>query len=293
MEEDVKAVERLAHIIDAACNKNPHNREIIEAFRPIMLECRRLIYEPLTDECDRVDFDEERYKAGAPLIQQHDLFAGAFWEEIVLALIPRIIQGIPIFKDDLERLADYLHAHPRALSENMLAELAGPGERLESWALEIGIGPQALVFATRNAMRVILTRRARAWKDLLEGFAWDRGYCPICGSAPIIACIEEGIPRRWLNCSCCGQAWQFSRVICPACANDNQRSMTYYFVTDTAQESTFTCENCKHYLVTLGKVGDLSEFDAEVSALSLIHLDVLMQEKGYHPMAVSVWNNLD
>lgn len=292
MEESVKEVERLAHIIDTACAKTPHNREIIEAFRPIMLECRRLAVVSQEHGPESANLDEESFKAGIPLLRQNNLLTDAPWEKLALDLIPKIVEGLPALKDDLERFADYVPNHPQALSELMLADAENHAALVDRLASESGVGRESLAFLERYVVRVVLERHTHAWAGLLEGFAWDKGYCPICGGAPMLARIEEGIPRRWLYCSRCAHAWQFSRVICPACGNGNQKTMTYYFVEDAAQESTFTCESCKHYLVTVNKVTELADFDADVAGLSLVHLDVLMQEKGFLPMVDTAWNML-
>lgn len=106
----------------------------------------------------------------------------------------------------------------------------------------------------------------------------------------MIAKVREKIGTRLLLCSQCGHEWTFSRVICPSCENNEQKSMTYFFVEDRKKESAFVCEKCRQYLITVDKVSDMDDFDADVSALSLVHLDVVMQEKGYRPMAECEWN---
>lgn len=283
---------RLARLFEAALNAQHPNRTIIEAFRPVVLEGRRLSATPALAGADVGALDARRFKAGEPLGSQMDLLAGTSWEGLVLALVPAMREGFPALGDDLERLRDYLRQAADALSRIMHAPAAERQADIEQTAARAGIDVQVLGFVLATLERIALAGRAAAWGDRLAGFAWDRGYCPICGGAPMLARIEEGIPRRWLHCCRCGHAWEFSRVICPACANTDQKSMTYFMVEDQ-NESTFTCEHCKHYLITITKIGDLAEFDAEVAALSLVHLDVLMQEQGYRPMALTAWNSLD
>lgn len=289
MEKDREA--RLQHIMDTACERHPHNREIIAAFRPILLACRRLM--PVPPDGKALSLDEKSFQAGIPLIRQNDLLADAPWETLALALMPPIAEGMPALQADIERLPAYLAAHPQVLAKIMRADFQTHTELVTRSAAEAGIAAESLEFVVRTVSNTWLTGQAFAWAELLTGFAWDHGYCPICGTAPMIARIDEGIPRRWLHCARCGHAWEFSRVICPACANTDQKAMTYFFVEDQAEESTFTCDQCRHYLITVNKVGDLAEFDAEIAALSLVHLDVLMQEKSYHPMADTAWNALD
>lgn len=283
---------RLTQLFDDALKAYPHNQAIIEAFRPMVLESRRLSVVPSSEGVEIATLDEERFKAGEPLSSQMDLLAGARWDALSVALIPAISEGLPALKPDLAKLTNYLREHANALAQAMAVPVDKRPAHIEQMSSCAGIDPLTLVFVLQGVERALLAGSARAWADLLEGFAWDKGYCPICGGSPMLARIEEGIPRRWLYCSRCSHAWQFSRVICPACGNDNQRTMTYYFVEDAAKESTFTCESCKHYLITVNKVTELADFDADVAGLSLIHLDVLMQEKGYLPIVETAWNML-
>jgi len=283
---------RLKQLFDEALKAYPHNQAIIEAFRPMVLESRRLSAVPSGEGGEVAALDEERFKAGEPLGSQFDLLAGARWDALSAALIPAVSEGFPSLRDDLEKLTNYLREHTGAIAEVVAVPSDKRPAHIERMSSDAGIDPQTLAFVLHGVERVLLAGCARAWAGLLEGFAWDKGYCPICGGSPMLARIEEGIPRRWLYCSRCAHAWQFSRVICPACGNDDQKTMTYYFVEDAARESTFACESCKHYLITVNKVTELADFDADVAGLSLVHLDVLMQEKGYHPVVDTPWNTL-
>jgi FdhE protein len=43
---------------------------------------------------------------------------------------------------------------------------------------------------------------------------------------------------------------------------------------------------------TLYRAGSLFTRDMDISAISLIHMDMIMQEKSYTPMSICVWNSL-
>jgi FdhE protein len=82
-------------------------------------------------------------------------------------------------------------------------------------------------------------------------------------------------------------------VICPYCEDEAQEGMDFFYVEKRTQESAFSCDKCRRYLVTLNKVSDLSDHDLDVSALSLTHLDVIMQGKGLDPMVSCAWNTFE
>lgn len=274
----------LDSIMDAAVRNNPHSRDIIKAFRPVLIEKARLVSTLEPGETISLVIDEARFNEGVPLGNQSSLFfPDDPWKTVALALIPAVMKGFPALVKDLEKLQGILDSGAMDLGS------ADP-EIMRRDASAHDMDVQALSFVAHMTGRTILEMKARQWGKLLEGFTWDRGYCPVCGSAPMIAKIREGQSARILHCSLCGHEWNFSRVICPSCGNNEQKTMTYFLVADKSQESTFVCEKCKQYLITADRVSDLLPFDAEVCALSLVHLDVMMQEKGYTPMAACEWN---
>jgi FdhE protein len=283
---------RLEDIFDAAIINYPHNQEVIKAFKPVIMKCRSLIETLRIPGNETCTLDEERFKAGESLSRHNDLLVDVPWDSIIKELIPALSEGFASLRDDLNKLDAFILKYSNSFTEVMQGSASEQPAQIEKIAAKAGINPQIIELVFRTAMHIVLAQQAQAWKELIAGFSWDKGSCPICGASPMIASIEEGIPRRWLHCSRCLHAWEFSRVICPACANTDQRAMTYFSVEGSDHDSTFTCEACHSYLITVNKVGDLAQFDAEVAALSLIHLDVLMQEKGYTPMAETAWNVL-
>jgi len=283
----------LEKMIDSAMKNYPHSRDILESFKPVLLEKARLVdgMESKTDLS--LSLDETRFKEGVPLGEQNSLFyPDDPFKDIALSLIPAMIKGFPNLRPDLERLKGLIKKDAFDVRKYLDAPSEDSQGMAQKLSTENGISEQAVTFLAHMAARVVLERRGRDWAELLKDFAWDKGFCPVCGSAPMVARIDEGITKRWLACSQCGTEWTFSRVICPFCNSRNQKTMDYFFIQDKEQESTFVCTQCKHYLITLNKVSELTEFQGEITALSLVHLDVLMQEKGYLPMASTEWNTL-
>jgi len=173
--------------------------------------------------------------------------------------------------------------------------VAHPGEEsktTDGWIKDLKISPSNAVFLMSLIARVLLERRAGEIVEALGELAWDKGYCPVCGEFPAIALIEVEGGKRFLHCSSCGHAWRFTRVICPYCEDDAQQGMDYFYVENKTQESAFICEKCRKYLITLYRAGHLQARDMDISAISLIHLDMIMQGKGYEPMTACAWNVL-
>jgi FdhE protein len=244
---------------------------------------------------DYTSIDQEKLKAGIPVIKQMSLFSpdeSEALKKIVLSLAITVKEGLPAMAEGIDHLCgliqkgklnpgDYFQVYPDA------------GDKvINRWAEELKISEVTGLFLLSFTARVILESRA---KEITAGFGdmlWEKGYCPICGEFPTIALIEEEGGKRFLHCSSCGHDWRFTRVLCPYCENDAKQGMDYFYVEKKTQESAFVCDKCKKYLVTLFRAGSLFARDMDIAAISLIHLDMIMQDKGYEPMTACAWNVL-
>jgi FdhE protein len=285
-------VDTLRRVMDREIEKNPHSRELINAFRPVMIARARLLEKMTLKKTDLSAIDEIRFQGGVPLIRQQQLLSPDDpWEEMAARMIPAMKEGFPGIRDDMDRLlasrekiqglaCDYIGAFPDH-DEGVI----------DRWAADLQAGPEGIALLLRQLIRIILEKRSHDAAERIKDLGWTKGSCPVCGAFPTIALIEEKITRRWLHCSRCSHDWLFSRVICPYCENEAQQGMDFFYVETRAQESAFTCDQCKRYLITLNRVSDLHDHDLDVSAISLVHLDVIMQEKGFTPMTACEWNS--
>ena len=284
-------VEALRGIITREIEKNPHNRELLNAFQPLLIERMRLLKDVKLKKVDLAAIDKTRFLSGVPLIRQQDLLSPDDpWEETAGCLIPALKEGFPGIREDMDRLQSGSEKLSGLVREYRNAFPDHAGEAIERWALDLQMGVQGISLLLRHLTRIFLERRMQAVDEKIKGLEWKKGYCPVCGAFPTIALIEEKITRRWLHCSRCGHDWVFSRVICPCCENEAQQGMDFFYVETRAQESAFACEKCNRYLITLNRISDLHDHDLDVSAIGLAHMDVIMQGRGFVPMTACEWN---
>jgi FdhE protein len=114
--------------------------------------------------------------------------------------------------------------------------------------------------------------------------AWDRGFCPACGSWPAMI---EGAPaasahgRHVLLCSFCAARWQLSSYRCMYCGNDKESFVTAAPDPEQPGRRVQLCGECGGY----AKVLDLSEpieFPlAAVEDLASMDLDMIAIERKY------------
>jgi FdhE protein len=280
-------------ILDRAIEQNPHSSELLKAFGPIIARQRQLTNSIDLPKLDYSSVDKAKLQAGVSVISQINLFSPDDpLTEIALFLVSAVKESMPTLAEGLDRLSDLISKGKLCLADYFEAHPGNENKAMESWVNDLKISPSNATFLLSLVARILLERRAKEITETMGAFAWEKGYCPICGEFPSIALIEEEGGKRFLHCSSCGRDWRFTRVVCPYCENEAQQGMDYFYVENKTQESAFVCDKCKKYLVTLYRAGHLHARDLDISAISLVHLDMIMQDKGYESMTACAWNVL-
>ena len=280
-------------IIIRAVEQNPQNSEIIKAFEPVILMQRRLAAQSSSGRLDCSLIDKEKLKAGVPVISQIRLFLPEeAFKEITLSMASAVKEGMPQLAESIDKISGLIQDGKINPADYFKESADSEAKATEVSNKDLKISPSNASFLMNLVSRVVLERRAKEITAALGEYSWEKGYCPICGEFPSIALIEEEGGKRFLHCSSCGHDWRFTRAVCPYCEYEAQREMDYYYVENKTQESAFVCDKCKKYLVTLYRAGHVFERDMDISAISLIHMDIIMQGKGYEPMAICAWNVL-
>jgi FdhE protein len=63
----------------------------------------------------------------------------------------------------------------------------------------------------------------------LEQSSWQRGYCPVCGGAPLMGQYRHGDGLWIVECSLCHTGWNVQRAACPFCEG-SQGSLDYLYI---------------------------------------------------------------
>ena len=284
----------IKNIIERAIEQNPENKEIIKAFGPIISKQRQLSSQPSSKKLDCSMIDKEKLKAGVPVSRQIDLFLPEDpLKEIALSMACAIKESMPQLSENIDKITALIQEGKINPADFFKAPVDGEKNETGGWSKKLKISPSNASFLMSLVGRVVLERRAQEIMAALGAFDWDKGYCPVCGEFPSIALIEEEGGKRFLHCSSCGQDWRFTRISCPYCEKETRKDMEYFYVENKTQEAAFVCDQCKKYLVTLYRAGKVFARDMDISAISLIHMDIIMQSKGYEPMTICSWNVLD
>jgi formate dehydrogenase accessory protein FdhE len=113
--------------------------------------------------------------------------------------------------------------------------------------------------------------------------------CPFCGRKPGLGVLRQqgdGAARS-LVCSLCLAEWEFRRIVCPECGEENNGKLPVYIADDFAHIRVEGCDTCKKYIksVDLTKNGLA---DPVVDEIAAAPLDLWAQEHGYAKLELNL-----
>ncbi len=219
------------------------------------------------------------------------------------------ITALKIFQPVKEKLESFfLSPDPEktlARTALMGALLAADEQAFIARANEADLPPEILElpaeFIFSAVLRAVCQNIAnRPWETV---GAWSQGYCPVCGSFPIMSWLDRpafdeknaylagGGGKKYLYCGMCGTNWRFQRGVCPACSAAGNGTIEILREHDARHgERLEWCTKCKSYCPSLDLRECLSIPDMDAAALGMLHLDIVAAEKKLQPLRLSFWN---
>jgi FdhE protein len=168
---------------------------------------------------------------------------------------------------------------PLAILQQVLAE--GPEAvaiAVESLGLKASLAATVLRFAALPALAQVTRQLA----DVGANNASDAGFCPICGSWPLLGEARGLEQERMLRCGLCAAAWTWRRLHCPFCGNRDHQTLGYLHVEGEEDRlRAGTCEECRGYVKWTSTMFPLSTPQLLVADLATLHLDLAAAERGY------------
>jgi FdhE protein len=130
--------------------------------------------------------------------------------------------------------------------------------------------------------RVILQAETEARAHAATIAAGVQPLCPFCGEKPVAAVLrpEGDGGKRFLLCSLCFAEWEFRRLLCPHCGEEDKEKLPVYTAEEFPYIRVEACDTCHFYL----KAVDLTKNGLavpEVDELASAALDLWAAEQGY------------
>ncbi len=118
----------------------------------------------------------------------------------------------------------------------------------------------------------------------MEGYAGS--ICPFCSRKPALGVLRQqgDAGRRNLVCGFCLAEWEFRRIVCPGCGEENHAKLPVYTAEEWPHVRVECCDSCQTYIksIDLTKNGLAEPF---IDELASIPLNLWAQDRGYSKLA--------
>jgi FdhE protein len=106
--------------------------------------------------------------------------------------------------------------------------------------------------------------------------------CPFCSARPVAGVLrgEGDGAKRWLLCSLCSTEWQFRRVICPNCGEQDKDRLPVYTAAEFDHVRVEACDRCNTYIKSVDLTRDGRAVPV-VDELATVALNVWAENHGY------------
>lgn len=111
---------------------------------------------------------------------------------------------------------------------------------------------------------------------------WQRGYCPVCGSAPLMGLFREEDGLWLVECSLCHTMWNVQRASCPFCP-ESLGALEYLYIGDDSTRRVQYCSSCRVYLKTVDLRGSGREVLLPLEDIVTCDLDLAARQEELNP----------
>jgi FdhE protein len=162
------------------------------------------------------------------------------------------------------------------------AVVAGKPDEVRRQAEMLRLDGELAATLLRFALFPHLTALAAQLTPLREGSAWEHGYCPTCGSWPLLGEFRGLDQSRFLRCGLCADGWEVPHLLCPYCGcRDHARLGFLHVEGEDLKWRAATCDECHGYVKMVSTLSALPPLAVLVADVATLHLDLAAAERGY------------
>lgn len=202
------------------------------------------------------------------LVERSQKLCAALGQHVGKAPVDRLARAIASGELDLRELTGWV--------------LVGESSRLHERADQLGLDAALTATVLRWTLFSPMTQLQAMLVAELPHERWLHGYCPICGSWPALGEFRGLEQVRFLRCGLCAMAWEFPRLKCPYCGNDDHRQLG--FLQQDGEEGKWriaTCDMCRGYVKILATMTPLAPARLLVLEVAILPLDLIAADRGY------------
>lgn len=114
--------------------------------------------------------------------------------------------------------------------------------------------------------------------------------CPFCFEKPVVAVLrpEGDGGRRTLQCGLCFTEWEFRRLLCPGCGEEDREKLPVYTSSEFPHIRVEACDTCRHYIKSVDLTRDGNAVP-EVDEIAALPLDLWAVEQAYERFAPNLF----
>lgn len=281
-------MKKLKNRIQQLKKKRPGYKEILNFYQKVREEQEKI---KASIKLDPIHLKKEwkalLTKEGFPILEKKDFpidieaSMNLFWSlcQIGKKANPHLTEAVTKIEEILEQ---------KRIPLKELWSDGGEGEKVEVTVNAFRLDKKALSFLIQESIRPSIEASVKNLGSELKSEDWLKGYCPICGSPPLLSLLKEEAGKRYLVCSFCGWEWQVERLFCPFCHNKVQDSLHYFYAEGEEAYRIDLCDQCHQYIKTID-LRKLAEPDLVLEDIATLHLDILASQKGYRRPFPNPW----
>ena len=171
-----------------------------------------------------------------------------------------------------------------AVADLAVEAIAGDPHRVAERAGDLDLDAGLAATLLRLTLFPPMERLAGGLKSLLDTATWRRGYCPACGSWPLLGEYRGLELTRYLRCALCATEWEIDRLVCPFCDNRTHQDLINITVEgEETKHRAVACERCHCYIKQVSTLAPLPPPQLFVADLTTLHLDLVALQRNYVP----------
>ncbi|HUK30468.1 MAG TPA: formate dehydrogenase accessory protein FdhE [Candidatus Acidoferrum sp.] len=113
--------------------------------------------------------------------------------------------------------------------------------------------------------------------------------CPLCLGKPLVGVLrpEGDGAKRFLACFLCAMEWEYRRLVCPSCGEEDANKLAVYTAKEFAHVRVEACDTCRVYIKSVDLTKDGHAVPA-VDELATIPLNLWATEHGYRKLQANL-----
>jgi len=267
--------------IDRINQKRPMYKDALSVYKDLVGFLMEIKPE-ITPEIKNGAINEIKVREGFPVFSREGLPLDRI---AAISLFPRLLEHLSSKKrkdrDALKKARKKIKSNSQWVQHAMSNFLSRDEQAIVDMAKEINLEPMVLKFLTHMALKPSLDILKKVITEKITINTWNYGYCPLCGSSPDIAYLDTN-GKRHLHCELCGYEWNYPRLKCPFCENDNPKELGYFVSEEEDGFRIDFCKKCNSYIKTVDMRIIETLGSLELENLTTLHLDMLAYEQGFN-----------